>query len=336
MRRLTLHDAYEEMIPLIADDLRAARIGLGLTLSNAAERAGVDLALYRDFEEGRIVEDPEYANQMRLAARRLGMKELRVAYVEEMDHFIKVDLATDGPITIFVDTLRLDVDELKHQTVALAPHIVLNLVNRIGFYKVLASKLLIDKQLIELWVAAAFTAGINQEFYYYVELARDDPPDVKVVMVDGVLWNLSEISVEVTRHGGYSRDLLDIIGKKLHKRYADRTVLAVLVEQVEDISVTDITTLMRRLNLCRQELCIIGGASTPGRLVVITWNAVTNPDPSIIEIDVQEVDLETDRRGYSGYEGIIYRTQESQVIPRVPLFVKNVELSYSRTIENTH
>ena len=82
---------------------------------------------------------------------------MRFSYVDELQQYIKVDICTDGPLTIFVDTFRLDFRDLKKQGVFVSPYHVLDLVERIGFDKTLASRQPVDKQLIELWTTAIFT-----------------------------------------------------------------------------------------------------------------------------------------------------------------------------------
>ena len=46
-----VHDFLEEAFPLLAEDFRAARVGLDITSTVAAERAELDPAVYRALEE---------------------------------------------------------------------------------------------------------------------------------------------------------------------------------------------------------------------------------------------------------------------------------------------
>ena len=43
----------------------------------------------------------------------MGLEELRFSYVDELQQYMKMDLSTDGPLTIFIDTLGFDVRELQ-------------------------------------------------------------------------------------------------------------------------------------------------------------------------------------------------------------------------------
>ena len=101
----------------MAEDLRVARVGFDITSTVAAERAELDPALYRALEEGNVVRNTENVALMVSAARCMGLDELRFSYVDEMQQYMKMDLFTDGPLTIFIDTLRFDVRELKEQSV---------------------------------------------------------------------------------------------------------------------------------------------------------------------------------------------------------------------------
>ena len=49
-----LRDLLDEAFPLMAEDLRSVRLGLRITSTTAAERAGLDLAVYRALEEGNV------------------------------------------------------------------------------------------------------------------------------------------------------------------------------------------------------------------------------------------------------------------------------------------
>ncbi len=115
----------------MAEDLRAARVGLNIALAVAAERAELDPAVYRALEDGNVI--------------------------------MNMDLSTDGPLTIFIDTLGFDIRELKEQSVFVSPYHVLTLVERFGFYKTFASRQPADKRLIELWIAAVFTLWLGRD-----------------------------------------------------------------------------------------------------------------------------------------------------------------------------
>ena len=65
-----LDDLVEEAFPLIAEDLRAARVGLGIASPVAAKRAKLDPTLYRALEEGSVVRNADNVGLMMSAAQR--------------------------------------------------------------------------------------------------------------------------------------------------------------------------------------------------------------------------------------------------------------------------
>ena len=213
-----LRDFLEEMFPLMAEDLRATRVGLGMAPAVAAERAELDPDFYGALEVGSVVRNTENVALILSTARRLGMKELRCSYAAEaQQQYMKLDLSAAGPLTVFVDTLRFDARELKEQSLYISPWRVLTLVEDIDVYRTFASRQLVDKQLMELWVAAVFTLSLNSDRDYYVRLVRNDPPDVEVLLFDGKIGKMARIMLEIIQHGGHSTGLVDVIGKKLCK-----------------------------------------------------------------------------------------------------------------------
>lgn len=140
-------DLFEEAFALMAADLRAARLDLGITLTGAAERAGLDHGRYRSLERNSGTRGADDLDLMVSAARGLGLEEVRFSYVEEVQRYMKLDLTTARNRIVFVDTLRLDARDLKRESVFVSPYRVLTLVERIGASKTLASRQLVDKQL---------------------------------------------------------------------------------------------------------------------------------------------------------------------------------------------
>ena len=249
-----LHDFLEEAFPLLAEDLLAARVGLDIASTVAAERAELDPAVYRALEEGNVIRNTENMALMVSAAKGLGLEEVRFSYVEEVQQqYMKIDLSVERPLTIFLEILRFDVRELKEQSVFVSPYLVLDLVERFGFYETFASRQTADKQLVELWIAAVFTLWLGRESDYYVGMARDDPPDVVVLKIDGADRTMLEIELEITQYGSHSKDLVNVIGKKLRKKYQKGTVIVVLVEQAENIVVNELNDFIRTNNALQSE-----------------------------------------------------------------------------------
>ena len=324
-----LHDLLEEALPLLAEDLRAAREGLGITSTEAAERAELDPALYRALEEGVADSTADNVRVLVSAAERLGLEAMRISYFDEVEQYMKGDLSKDGPLTTFVDTLRLEVGELKEQAVFVSPRHVMAVVERIGFFKTLASRQLADKQLIELWIAAVFTLCLDRGQDYYVRLVNDDPPDAEVLGMDGAARQKSRIKVEISQHGRYSKGLVDVIEKKLRKKYQEGTVIVVLVERAESVPVADLDDFIRKNNPHDQRVVIIGGSETAGRFKVVPWQEVIEPtsgEPALLEMDV---DAERASMGHRGYEGVVLPPLWTRFLPSFPVFVKKLELHRS-------
>lgn len=321
-----LTDLFEEAIPLLAEDLRTARVGLGITPAVAAERAELGPVLYRALEQGSFARNLDNVNLMLTAARRLGMKDARVTYIDEVQQYMKVDLSKEGPLTIFVDTLRLNARDLREQSVFISPSLELAFIERLGFDKTLASRKPVDKQLIELWISAVFTLCLNGDLDYYVRLVKDDPPDTEVLRINGTGENMGVIRVEITQHGSHSKGLADVVGKKLRHKYPEGTVLVVLAEHAEKILVTELDKLIRKNNPHKQRIYIIGGAKEPGSFKVVPWDEVTKHTPcetAWLEIYVEAPGAS---KGYRGYQGVVYNPPGSSFLPGRPVFVKELEL----------
>ncbi len=106
-------EILSESIPMIAEDARSARVRLGITTARAARRVGLDPVRYRSLEKGTKNRSYHVAGELLSVARRMGLQSVRMCYVEELDMHMKVDLASGGPITVFVDWLELGFLELR-------------------------------------------------------------------------------------------------------------------------------------------------------------------------------------------------------------------------------
>ena len=324
-----LHELLEESFPLIAEDLRAATVEHGITSKVAAECAGIDPALYRRLEEGSAVRSSENLGLMLSAAESLGLKEVRFSFVHEVQQQclkLELPLPTDGPLVLFLDKLRYDVQELKEQSVFVSPYQVLVLVERIGFNEAFASRKPAGKQLIELWIAAVFTLCLGRGRDYYVGLGRYDPPDAEVLGINGTSGDMSLIPLEITQYGIHSRDLAEVVGKKLRKKYQEGTVLVVLVEQAENLLANDLDNFIRTNNPYNQQLFIIGGSEASGSFKVLRWDEVAMAALSNAAWLEADADANNVSRGYRGYEGVVFKPKGSRFLPLHPVFVKELEL----------
>ena len=312
----------------MAEDVRAFRKGLAITSARAAKRAHVSLTRYMALERGKVHRSPHNSSELVMVARRLGMESIRATYADEIGQFMNIDLSNKGRITVYIDALESDFPGLKDQGHFVAASNVMSFVERIGRSSVLDSRTQIDKQIAELWIAAAFTLGLGADSAYYVRPVREDPPDVEVLVVDVANPVVSMIRVEVTRCTRYSKDFFEVIRKKLLKRYHEGTVIVVLIEESTSFSVGDLYEFIQDNNLQNQSVYIVGGGVNPRTIKFIPCYEV--PEPGTEEMAIMDANLDIDHasKGYLGYEGVVYRPpSNSSIRYPSPVFVKKIILA---------
>ena len=314
----------DEVATLVAEDIRAARNRLGVSVNLAAASASLEPRVYRAIEEGTHSADAMNWERTRLAARRLGLKELRLSYVEDLDCYMKLDISGRGPRTTFVDTLGLDIKKLREEHVWVNPSQVLALLARYDPNKTLRSRRLVDKQLIELWIAAVYTLGCDRGRNYYVSLVESDPPDAEVLAISDA-GKLNRISIEITRHGAHSPGLAEVIRKKLRTKLPPGTNIVILVEQAERVSLSDLQREIDHENPHRQPILIVGQSQEPHRFKFATPFDDETSDPEANGWVVTDFDGRDASHGYRGYEGIVYIPTSRFALPH-PVFVKNLVL----------
>ncbi len=324
---MDLDELLEEAVPLMAEDIRAARARLAITSARAAKQAGLEAARYGALEKGSIPRSRHNVSELVSVARRLGLESVRASYVEEIGQSMRIDLSADGPLTVFIDALEADAAQLKEQGYFVSPYAFQVFFESIGFYSTFESRNRVDKQLVEIWIAAVFTQCLGSGRNYYVRPVRDDPPDVEVLVIDREKSAVTMIRVEITQHGKYSKSLFDVIGKKLVKRYEDGTVLVVLVERSESLPVAELHEFIRKNNPHNQRIVIIGGAAEAGKYKVVPWQEVSSPSPGETAWMEMEVDVRDASRGHRGYEGVVFKPPGMRRFPHAfPVFVKKVDL----------
>ena len=324
---MDLDELLNEAIPLMAEDVREARARLGITSARAAKQAGLEAARYEALEKGGIRRSRHNASDLVSVARRLGLESVRASYVDEIGQYMRIDLAADGPLTVFIDALEADPAQLKDQGYFVNPYVILAFFESIDFYSTFESRNRVDKQVVEMWIAAVFTLCLDPGRNYYVRPVREDPPDVEVLVIDPENSAVSMIRVEITQHGKYSKSLLEVIGKKLVKRYEEGTVLVVLVEQSESLAVAALHEFIRKNNPHNYRIVIIGGAAKAGRYKVVPWQEVSSASPGEMAWMEMEVDARGARRGHRGYEGVVFKPPGMRRAPHAfPVFVKKVDL----------
>ena len=323
-------EAADEAIPLIAEDIRTARAQLGITPAQAAKRVRLGNARYRALEEGRIPRSQHNMHLMISVAGRLGLKSVRISYSDEVRKYMNMDLSTNT-LTFFFDDLEIDVVQLKELQYFVRPYVAFTLVKRIGLYATFASRNPVDKQIVELWVAAVFALSLNSELDHYVRLVKNDPPDAEVLAIDPTNGTFETIEVEITQHGKHSKCVFDVISKKLQKRYQDGTVLVVLVEQSEKLSVADLREFLRENNPHNQQIFVIGGDAEEDSFKVVPCNEISSPTPGETAWTEMKVDAKIASKGHRAYVGVSFEPRGSskflQAFPQHPIFVKKITLS---------
>ena len=311
----------------MAEDLRSVRKELAITSARAAKRVHLSPSRYRALETGKVLRTRHNAAQLVTVARALGLQCLRAAYVDETVQYMKLDLSDQGRTTVFVDALESDFAGLKEQGHYVAASLVMSLVERIGRASVLDSRTSIDKQLAELWIAAAFTLGLSADSAYYVRPVREDPPDVEVLVVDRANGDVSVIRVEVARCTKYSQDVFEVIRKKLLNRYHEGTVIVVLIEESTSFSVGELYDFIRDNNLQNHRVYIVGGGMKPRRVKIIPCFEVREPETDEMAIMNMEVGVDEASQGFLGYEGVVYRPPwNSSIQYPFPVYVKKITL----------
>ena len=311
----------EEAILLIAQDLENARVCLGLTPITAARRAGISASRYRMFESGRARRHKHDLAEMISVARHLGLESVRMSYMDVIDQYMQVGTAANGPLTILVDTVDSSVAELKEQGHFVSPHRVLGFVDHCGIGPILDSRQRVDKQMLELWVTAIFTRSLAGDRDYYVRLAKDDPPDAEVVMIDKETNALGMMRVEVTQYTRYSPSVQEVIAKKLGKRYQEGTVFLVLVEETQQFGVFDLYDFIQKHNPQSHRVAIIGGAGEAGQFKVLHWDTSGETATAVI------VDTKDGGNRRCDYDGVVFKPPYmAKFLPMFPVFLKNVHL----------
>ena len=317
----------EEAIPLIAEDLKSARTRLDITSARAAKHAGISWSRYRCLETGKVPRNRQNVVAMFSVAENLGLKAVRMSYVDFIEQYLQVSVARDEPLTIFIDTLDANVAELKEQGQFVSPHLLLDFVDGEGVGQIMDSRTPADKMIVELWVTSIFTLCLNGNNDYYVRPGREDPPDTEVLVEESEKNAISMIRVEITQHGRHSDDLTDVIGKKLRKRYQDGTVLLVLVEEEQALPLEELYDFIEKHNPHRQRIVILGGAGEAGKFKIVPWEDVTAPTPDEKAWKEITVDTKDRSKAHCKYDGIVFEPPYSSRFQRLfPVFVKTVSL----------
>ena len=319
-----LEEFVEEAIPLMAADLRFVRRNRGMTTARAAKQAELATSRYRALEQGRVAKNRHTVAELISVARHLGLQSLRLCFAEEVGQYVSMDLSADERQTFFIDMVEADIRELKEQGYFVSPYSVLALLDSMGLQSTLESRKAADKQAVELLIGAVFTLFLGQENNYYIGLAREDPPDVQVVVIDAN-GDFSLVMVEIAQYGKWSRSLFEVIRKKLAKRYQEGTVLVVLVEETECVPITELGEIIRTQDLHAQRIFVIGGGG-PRRVKAVTWELSSSLPPVETAWVEMEMGAEQASKGHLGYEGIVFKPPGRRMPIAHPVFVRKMNL----------
>ena len=314
----------------MAQDLRTARGRLGITSYHASKRASLSAAYYWALEKGLVPRSEHVLRKLVSVCRHLDMESVRVAYVDEIDQYVNLDLSSNpssGRMIPFLDTLKADVSELEEIECFLSPDTIVGFFERVGFEATLASRKPVDKQMVELLSGSVLTMCLDQDKDYYVKPVKDDPPDVELLEVDRDSFVFTVFRLEITQHGKYSESLFELIGKKLAKRYQKGTILVVMVEESERFVVAELDEFIRNNNPHGQRLVIIGGTGRLGKFLAVPWDEVSSPGPGKVEWREIEVDQKERSTGFRKYQGVFCEPSWRWRLLGMPLFVKEVVLS---------
>ncbi len=324
---MNLEEFREEAIPLMAEDIRMERRRLGMTSARAAKQIGLSASRYWAVEKGRGPRTEHAVNSMLSAAQRLGLESVRLTHVPEVDKFISVALSHGKQYTCFINSLDGRLSELLKQLYFVNPASVIGLVSRLGLQRMFESRKSLDKQLIELWIAATLTIALPEDQDYYVRPVKNDPPDAEVLVINRETRRLCTIGIEITQFGAYSKSILEVLAKKLLKKYRAGTMLVIFVEQSTTLDAYELYEYIRRKNVHNQRIVIVGGAGGTDKIKIMPWELVSKSTPDETAWAEIRVDLNDASTGHLDYAGVIYDPPYVGRYPRAfPVFVREITL----------
>ena len=228
--------------------------------------------------------------------------------------------------------MEVDFPNLKDQGCFIAAARVMSIVNRMDITTFLTtfleSRNRMDKNIAELWIAVAFTLGGPDDVACYARCAKDDPPDVELLLIDRANLTLRLERVEVAQCTKYSRDVFEVIRKKLLKRYHEKTDIVVLVEEPVRLFIGELGEFIRDNNRQGLSVYIIGARESPGTLKFIPCREDRQPETGESGITIWDVKVDHASEGYLGFDGVVCELpQNANIRDARPLFVKNITLT---------
>lgn len=325
---MDIHQLIADAIPIIAEDLKDARMSLGITPAKAARKVGINTVRYRRLESGKVARNKENVARMISVARSLGMDSVRVTYVDELQKYMKIDISDKQYFSIFIDSLSSNISELKDMGHFVSPYNIFALVDEIGLDSILECKNSIDKEIFELWVTALFSLGMDSHNQaHYVRPVRDNVPDTEILTAKYESGDIQETKIEITQYRKHSENIYEIIKKKLMKRYDEDTVVVVLADKKEEIYVADLYEFIHKNNSDNRRLYIIGGVGDENRMKIVPCGEIksTLDEKEWVEINI---DVGNRKKVRNRYDGVIFKVPFMKRFHRVvPVFVREISLS---------
>ena len=115
--------------------------------------------------------------------------------------------------------------------------------------------------------------------------------------------DVSAIGIEVAQCTRYSRDVFEVIGKKLLKRYRRGRSLWCLSKGRHACPSGKIHDFIGENNLQNRQVFIVGAGETPGSFKLVTCHEVPQPGTGEMAIVDAEFDAELASKGYFGMRG---------------------------------
>lgn len=328
MTRIDKNQVMEEAIALIAEDLRSARESLDITTVAAAKRAGINNLGYKQLEGGKVTGDENTVISMASVARGLGLDSVRMSYIEELATYMRYDLSGERPLTLFVDSISSNLSELREKGLFASPYNIFRLVDNIGQDRIVACQNEIDKAIFELWVTAVFSLSrdsSNRE--HYVRLVRDNAPDTEILTADYEARDIQVARVEVTHYNKHSKDIYEVIKKKLMKQYDENTAIIIYTSKNDEVRLAELYDFIRKNNSDNRQVEIVTGTRDSNNARVIPCGEIKSTEKRVEWVEIN-VDLAKKKTMRYKYDGVVYKAPYMRRHHiQLPVFVKEVSLS---------
>lgn len=311
-------------INTIARQLKMRRQKFALTQAEVAKKIGIKQSYYAKMEDGKTLLSPKQVNYMLDAARSMGIQQLKYSYINELRRHIMLDLKNKE---MFFHSHIYSVQELKEQGVFISPHKIFALADKIDLSLKLSRGDKVDLVLLELWVAAhfAFVIKKNKDQKLYLRPVREEYPDAEILNLNKGEMKL--LKVEVTHYSRYSKDIYDVLKKKLGKRYDENTFTVVFVSRKDTLNLNDLNRFIKQHNSNNQKIWILGYFKKY-EMILMPCSEITpeGEGASWAELVLNQSNI---KKKHSKYDGVIvyppYDNKIQFLKPAIPpCFIKKI------------